>query len=317
MQDPAFKRLFGHPAAIEGLVRTYAPERASRIDFSTLEKLDAELVGEALLRRYPDALWTAHTRGRSRRVVILLEFQGTQDPLMALRIAVYQLLSVQVLHRRMRLSRPDRSLEVVSFVLYHGKGQWKAPTQLRKLFKRWVAGDYRVIPAPPDEGSTEFKGDLAGTILALERERSVEGTRAALGELRRIAEETGSDFNRFMARCVAEMLVSKGRITMEQMREVTTMAQVSTEYERSLEEFGRRWFRQGRDEGFRQGRDEGQVAMLSQFARRKFGPEAAEKLAALVGDLPDADRISEAASAVFECATAEEYLARIGRGQPT
>ena len=57
---------------------------------------------------------------------------------------------------------------------------------------------------------------------------------------------------------------------MEQMREVTTMGQVSTEYERSLEEFGRRWFRQGRDEGVRQGRDEGQVAMLSQFARGKF-----------------------------------------------
>ena len=117
VQDPAFKRLFGHPAAIEGLLRTYAPERASRIDFSTLEKLDAELVGEALVRRYPDSLWTANIRDGSSR------------------------------DRRMRLSRADRSLEVLSFVIYHGKGRWKAPTRLRKLFKRWAPGDYRVIPS--------------------------------------------------------------------------------------------------------------------------------------------------------------------------
>ncbi len=59
------------------MVRAYAPERADGIDFSTLEKLDAEQVGEALVRRYPDMLWTAWTRDGGARVMILLEFQGT------------------------------------------------------------------------------------------------------------------------------------------------------------------------------------------------------------------------------------------------
>ena len=90
LQDPAFKMVFCHPVAIERLVRTYASEYADRIDFSTLEKLDAELVGEALVRRYPDMLWMARPTWGPGRVIIQLEFQGARDRLMALRMAVYQ-----------------------------------------------------------------------------------------------------------------------------------------------------------------------------------------------------------------------------------
>lgn len=75
--------IFCHPVAIERLVRTYASEYADRIDFSTLEKLDAELVGEALVRRYPDMLWIVRSAEASGRVVIQLEFQGARDRLMA------------------------------------------------------------------------------------------------------------------------------------------------------------------------------------------------------------------------------------------
>ena len=89
------------------------------------------------------------------------------------------------------------------------------------------------------------------------------------------------------------------------MRKVTTMAQVSTEYERSLEEYGRRW------------RDEGQAEMLYQQVARKFGPDVAGELRALLGDMFESDRISEAASAVIECPTEEEFLARVRASKNT
>ena len=184
VHDAAFKRLFCHPVAIEILVREYAPKRAERIDFSTLEKLDAELVGEALVRRYPDMIWMARTRDGAGHVVILMEFQGARDRLMSLRVAVYALLTVQELLRRMRLSRTPHSLEVLSFVIYHGKGRWTAPTRLGGLFSHWVPGDYRVIPRQSDQGgSGTTRDDLSRAILALERDRSVEGTRATLRAL--------------------------------------------------------------------------------------------------------------------------------------
>lgn len=131
--------------------RAYAPKRAARIDLASLERAGAEQVGEALVRRYPDMIWTARTRRPGGRALILLEFQSTRDRLMALRMAVYQLLG------------------------------------------------------PPGAGM-----DLPQAILALERDRSAEGTRATVEALRRIAERTGTAYDRFMGGCVAEMLTFHG-----------------------------------------------------------------------------------------------------------
>ena len=154
---------------------------------------------------------------------------------------------------------------------------------------------------------------MAQSILKLERDHSVEGTLAAVAVLTRIADETGDDYDRLMAECVGEMLVSTRRITREQLREVRTMAQVETTYQRSLEEYGKRWFRQGRTEGIRQGRDEGQTAMLMQLVREKFGPETAEELSSLLDRVSESGEMSVAARAVLESATAEELLRRIRR----
>ncbi len=236
MHDPAFKTVFCHPTAIERLVRRYAGEHADRIDFSTLTKLDAELVGNALVRRYPDMLWMARVRDGEGRMVIQLEFQGDWDWLMRLRMAIYQLMTVQQIFQRKPCLRREGSLEVLSFVIYHGRGTGKGAVGLRRLFPRWAAGEYRLIAR---QGSG-FEGDLAQTVLALELDRSVEGTQAVLAELTRIAERTGSDYAGLMAEGVAEMLVSTGRITREQVREAKTMAQVATTYQQSLEEYGRR-----------------------------------------------------------------------------
>ena len=253
MHDPAFKTVFCHPTAIERLVRRYAAEHADRIDFSTLTKMDAELVGDTLVRRYPDMLWMAEVSDGDGRVVIQLEFQGDWDWLMKLRMAIYQLMTAQQIFQRKPSLRREGSLEVLSFVIYHGRGTGKGAVGLRKLFPRWAAGEYRLIA----RHGSGFEGDLAQTVLALELDRSVEGTQAVLAELTRIAERTGSDYAGLMAEGVAEMLISTGRITREQVREAKTMAEVTTTYQQSLEEYGRRHFREGRDEGHRQGRDEG------------------------------------------------------------
>lgn len=81
------------------------------------------------------------------------------------------------------------------------------------------------------------------------------------------------------------------------------MAQVVTEYERSLEAFGRKWFHQGRDEG--------RAGVLCDLAARRFGASVGEQLADLLGDPPDSAKLSEASSAVIDCATAQEFLRRV------
>ncbi|MDE2806585.1 MAG: hypothetical protein OXN18_15695 [Gemmatimonadota bacterium] len=146
----------------------------------------------------------------------------------------------------------------------------------------------------------------------------MDATLTTVEALREVAEETGGKYDDFMAECVAEMLVSTGRITRGQLGEVKTMGEMSTTYKRSLEEYGRKWFRQGRDEGIRQGRDEGilqgrqeQARILCRRARERFGREVAEELATLLGDNPDPGQLLDATGAVVSCATAGELLERV------
>ena len=79
------------------------------------------------------------------------------------------------------------------------------------------------------------------------------------------------------------------------------MAEVLTEYQRSLEEWGRQWARRE------------QAEMLSQQVRRKFGPEVVEELTVLLDQIPDSFQFSKAAIAVIDCTTAEEFVARVRR----
>ena len=57
VDDAALKKLFSHPRMIELLIRRHVPQWDGKIDYSTLERLPAELIDERLRRRYPDMMW--------------------------------------------------------------------------------------------------------------------------------------------------------------------------------------------------------------------------------------------------------------------
>ncbi len=300
MQDPTLKRLFGHPEVVEILVRDILPEHADRIDFSTLEKLGTELVGEALARRYADMMWTARTRDGTGEVVILTEFQGKPDRLMPLRTTIYANLVVQELLRRARPApRPDTIEVLPPMVIYHGSGAWKEPTAMAELFPREIPRDFRVIFRDPDLNRSVPGIDLVAAMAKLDQDTSIDGTLVELGRLQRIAEETGDRLDRLLAGSIGKWLELKERITKEQNREAKTMAQVMTEYERSLEAFGTKRWR------------EGCAAVLCGVAARRFGAEAGERLAELLGTPLDSGRLATAEAAVVDCSTAEELLRRV------
>jgi len=155
--------------------------------------------------------------------------------------------------------------------------------------------------------------------LKLERDRDPEATLTTVEALQQVAEETSDDYDRFMAECVAEVLVSTRRITRDQLREVRTMGQMSAAYHQSMEEYGRKWFRpkwfregheEGRDEGIRQERRE-HVRVLFGKAQEKFGREVAEELVTRLSDTPNPEQLLDAAVAVASCGTGDELLNRV------
>ncbi len=302
--DPTLKRLFGHAEVVEILVRDTFPEHADRIDFSTLEKVGTELVGEALARRYADLIWTARTVDDTRHVLILTEFQGSPDPIMALRTTIYAHLALQELlqRRKPRLRREDIDV-LPPIVMYHGPDFWKAPTALDDVFPQGIPRELRMVQGDPEGGGSAISAQLVGAMTRLQQDTSMKGALAELARLRKIAGKTGDSLDRLLADSVGTWLVSMDRITEEQKRKATTMAQVMTEYERSLEEFGRRRERKGRTQE--------RSAVLVRLARRRFGAEAGDRLAGLFGTPADAARLASAEEAVIDCATAEELLRRV------
>ena len=86
--------------AVEDLLRAFLPgEVLAELDFSTLRKLPAEYVSDELLQRHGDCVWRLRQRGRWLYLLVLLEFQSTDEPRMALRILTYTSLLYQELVR--------------------------------------------------------------------------------------------------------------------------------------------------------------------------------------------------------------------------
>ena len=71
---------------------------------------------------------------------------------------------------------------------------------------------------------------------------------------------------------------------------------------------------QGLEQGLEQGREEvrrEERALLCRMAARKFDDAAAERLAAVLADVTDPDRLAEVGDCIIECGTAAELFARI------
>ena len=108
MHDAAYKDLFSHPRMVEDLLRGFAARGWSgALDFTTLEKLPADYVSDDLQRRHGDAVWRLRFRGETwAYLLVMVEFQSTDDRYMAVRLLVYTGLLYQDLIRRRALD-PD------------------------------------------------------------------------------------------------------------------------------------------------------------------------------------------------------------------
>ncbi|HVR99695.1 MAG TPA: Rpn family recombination-promoting nuclease/putative transposase, partial [Thermoanaerobaculia bacterium] len=76
-------------------------------------------------------------RGEEDRWVylyLLLEFQSTSDPFMAVRLLTYVGLLLEEIIRREKLKPGDRLPLVLPVVLHSGKGRWRGPLRLESLF---------------------------------------------------------------------------------------------------------------------------------------------------------------------------------------
>ena len=91
--DPNYRLLFSHPKMVEDLLRGFIHEDwVARLDFGTLERVNGSFVSDDLKDRRNDVVWRLRWRGGGEDwfyLYLLLEFQSTPEPFMAVRLLVY------------------------------------------------------------------------------------------------------------------------------------------------------------------------------------------------------------------------------------
>ena len=305
---------------VEDLLRGFAArEWSCALDFSTLRKVPAEYVSDDRLRRRGDTVWQVHFRD-GRHLLVLLEFQSRNDPGMALRILAYASLLYQELARNERWT-PDarrRLPLMLPVVVYNGAARWRAAQEVSELVQP-VEGElgsyrpsqrYRVLDERHAEEDDLPSRNLVTAVVRLERIRSPSDLVAVTEMLRdwlRGPEDAG--LRRALTDWVLEIaqrLVPGGarlgpEMTLEDVR-MTLVERVS--------EWPKQWVQEGLREGLAQGLAH-ERELLRRQAVSRFGADTAERLAEMLGDIADPERLAEVGEWLVCCETGDEVLARL------
>jgi hypothetical protein len=132
--DSGYKLLFSHPALVADLLSGFVAEDwVKELDFTTLEKQSGSYVSDDLRPRADDVVWRVRWRDHWLYVYLLLEFQSSSDPFMAVRLLTYVGLLYQDLIRAGSLTPDGRLPPVAPLVLYNGRPLWTAAVEMTDL----------------------------------------------------------------------------------------------------------------------------------------------------------------------------------------
>ena len=261
MQDPNYKRLFSFPRMVEDLLRAFLPAEAlAELDFSSLDKLPAEYVSDELLQRHGDCVWRIHRRGRWLYLLVLLEFQSTDEPRMALRILTYTSLLYQELVRNGALDARERLPAVLPVVLYNGAARWRAAVEVGELIapvgpelgpyqpsQRYLVVDERHV------GAEDLPvRNLMGAVLGLEQSRGPADLVRVVGRLVEWLRDSGDgELKRAFADWVRQM--AEGFVSDDAaLPAVRTLEGVRMTLVERVAEWPKQWLQEGREQGIRE-----------------------------------------------------------------
>ena len=331
MHDPAYKLLFSRPRMVRDLLDGFAALGWSdALDFDTLAPLPAGFVSEDLQRRRGDLVWRIRFRDeRWLYLVLLLEFQAGVDRTMAVRMLAYTALLYQRVIADGGLHEHGGLPPVLPVVLYNGRRRWTAAMEMTELI---AAGDGVLAPYQPSQRYYLLDGvrvpdadlpsdNLVSALVRLEKARDAPGLGEALRALRELLRAAGDEHlaRAFMA-WLRWGLRAAGRLPSGAGDALAQLQETQTMLEETVREWTREWLEQGLEQGIEQGHAQGleqgrdeERALLCRQAARKFDGASAERLAAALVGVTDAERLGRVGDWIIECATASDLLARVRR----
>lgn len=281
--DASYKLLFSSPEMVRDLVVGFIPHPwLQRLDFATLQRMACGYVSDDLRQRNGDVLWRVQAEGEWVYLYLLLEFQSTVDPYMAVRVSSYVGLLYQDLVRADALL-PDRRLPpVLPVVLYNGSGRWKASTELAALIPPLPDGldmyrprlSYVLIDENtyPDAQLAQME-NLVAAVMRFEHPRSQQAMFELVDWLNRRLDgnpELKRSFAIWLGAVVSRQ--SKGTLTLPKVQDLKEMKMaMANHFEVWAEQYTREGMRRGMEQGVQQGVQQGEAMVLRKLLALRFG----------------------------------------------
>ena len=280
--DTGYKLLFSHSEMVRDLITGFVPgDWVREADFSTLTPEKASFVSDDEKERHDDLVWRVRLRDRWLWVYLLLEFQSTPDPWMAVRLMVYVGLLAQDLIRRGD-ARAGRLPPVLPIVLYNGGPAWTPPMDVADCFEAPPPGLHPFQPRLRyhlvDETRLALHPDgtvrnLSEALFRLEQGRTPADIRrvpVALDGLLR--DEAHQSLRRAFSVWVKRLL--RRKVPAPHLQEVEGITDImeaesmlAERIESWFEDATRRGLEHGHQQGLQQGLKEGEQAAMLRLAR--------------------------------------------------
>jgi hypothetical protein len=274
--DGSYKWLFGEPRLIEDLLRAYVPGPWDEADFTSLERVNASYVDERERQRHDDMVWRLRVGQRWVWVYLLLEFQQTPEPHMALRMLGYVALLAQHLVREGQCNDDGSIPLLLPVVLYTGDADWRASTQVADLFDDSLP---TLIPFVPQlrylllqqaalvRHQVPTSANLAQALFELEQGHSPEQVSRILQALQQwLADDASAPIRRHITVWLKHWLRrSRRRGSMAQeLDDVADWLEPKMKLHEKLDH----WY----DQALEQGQHQGLAKAVALQARLRFGP---------------------------------------------
>ena len=262
--DNGYKRLFSHPEMVADLLRGFVREKwVHDLDFSTLERVSGSYVTPEFRSRESDVVWRVRWgRDGWLYVYLLIEFQSTVDPFMALRVMVYVGLLYQNLVQHRHLTAAGKLPPILPLVLYNGHRPWGAARDVADLIEEIPGGLEQYRPQLRycllDEeriadSELESLQNLAAALFRLEKSEGPEDIQRVLVALIEWLGEPGlAELRRSFTSWLVAVLLP-GRVPGITIPQVADLQEVKSMLAERVMEWTEKWKQEGLEEGRREG----------------------------------------------------------------
>ncbi len=288
--DHAYKNLFAHPKMVEDLLKGFVRfDWVADLDFSTLEKINGSYISDDLRERADDVIWRVKFQDEWLYVYLLLEFQSTVDPFMAVRILTYVGLLYQDLIKANHLSEQRKLPPVLPIVLYNGERPWQASETISELLQpvpeklRDYQPQQRYLLI--DEGrysaaELEKLENLTAALIRAEIAESQEALGRVLANLIVwLPQPEQSDLRRAFKEWFGRVLLPR-RLPGTEIEAVHDLTEMQAMLAERVKTWTKPWWEEGFKEGvekgiekgIEQGIEQGEAAVLAKLLNKRFGP---------------------------------------------